>query len=74
VRRIRCPKCESGMEEGFVADQRTQAAAMQQVWYAGEPTLWFWGALKLRGRDSRKVSTYRCRRCGFLESYAEEGG
>lgn len=72
MRRIRCPRCESEMDEGFVADQRTHAAAMQQVWYGGEPARWLWGALKLRGRESRRVTSFRCRRCGCLESYAVE--
>jgi len=60
------------MEEGFVADQRTKAASTEQVWYAGAPERWWWGTLKLRGRETRGVSTYRCRRCGYLESYAED--
>ena len=47
------------MEEGFVADQRTKAASTEQVWYAGAPERWWWGTLKLRGRETRGVSTYR---------------
>lgn len=72
MKRIRCPRCDSSMDEGFLADQRTKAAATQPVWYSGEPTRWFWGALKLKGRESRRVTTYRCRRCNYLESYADD--
>ena len=42
-------------------------------WVAGEPVnnFWSWG-LNLRGKQQLPVSTYRCRRCGYLESYADE--
>ena len=41
-------------------------------WVAGEPetSWWMGGGLKLRGKEQLPVTTYRCRRCGYLESYA----
>ena len=40
-------------------------------WVAGEPESGFWSSgLKLRGKEQLPVTTYRCRRCGYLESYA----
>ena len=29
-----------------------------------------WTGLKLRGKAKQDVVTYRCKRCGYLESYA----
>jgi len=29
-----------------------------------------WTGLKLRGKDKLAITTYRCGRCGYLESYA----
>ena len=39
-------------------------------WVAGVPEKSIWVGLKLRKRHQLEVSTYRCRRCGYLESYA----
>ena len=39
-------------------------------WIAGEAESSIWTGLKTRGKDKLDVTTYRCRRCGYLESYA----
>lgn len=39
-------------------------------WIAGEPERSIWTGLKLRGKERLNVATFRCRRCGYLESYA----
>ena len=39
-------------------------------WSAGEPVRSIWTGLKLRGKDRLEISTFRCPRCGYLESYA----
>ena len=39
-------------------------------WVAGVPQMSIWTGLRLKGRNQIDVSTYRCRRCGYLESYA----
>lgn len=40
-------------------------------WVAGEAVSGFWSSgLKLRGKEQLPVTTCRCRRCGYLESYA----
>ena len=41
-------------------------------WVAGDPEYSFWmgGGLKLRGKDRLDITTYRCPRCGYVESYA----
>ena len=51
------------MEAGYVVDEgygtRTVAAERSM-----------WTGLKTRGKDKLDITTFRCRRCGFLESYA----
>ena len=64
-----CPKCQSAMSEGFVVDH-THGGASVSAWVEGEPRKSFWVGLKLRGTTPIDISTWRCRRCGFLESYA----
>ena len=40
-------------------------------WVGGEPvTSWWRAGLNLSGKEQLPVTTYRCRRCGYLESYA----
>jgi len=59
----KCLKCGGEMDEGI-----TKAHGV----YAG-PTLWgtsysiFWGTIK----NSKPTVTYRCQKCGYLESYAK---
>ena len=64
-----CPKCGGRMAEGFVADQ-TYGATTVSSWYAGPPRKSFWTGLKLKGVENHAIVTWRCDRCGFIESYA----
>lgn len=68
-----CPKCAGTMERGFLLD-RTQGTYAVTEWVAGEPVKSLWIGLKLRRKTRLKVATWRCRRCGFLESYAAAEG
>lgn len=68
-RPITCPKCGSSMAAGVSLDQYYYGNAAGK-WIAGAPEKSFWTGLKLRGRDQFEIVTYRCDRCGFLESYA----
>lgn len=67
----RCPKCESGMEQGFVLDN-TYGARIVSQWAAGPPLKSFWAGTKLPDEKLIPIGTYRCSSCGFLESYARE--
>jgi hypothetical protein len=58
------------MEAGYLADQGHGTHALPK-WLAGIAEKSIWVGLKLRGKPLLEVSTYRCRRCGYLESYAE---
>jgi ribosomal protein L37E len=41
-----------------------------QKWVEGEPAKTFWAGLKTHGKEAYQVQTFRCERCGWLESYA----
>jgi len=64
-----CAKCSGSMEEGFVVDH-THGGTMQSAWVEGQPRKSFWTGLKLSGSVQHPVTTYRCHRCGYLESFA----
>ena len=58
------------MEQGYVIDE-SYGKVGPEKWVAGEPELSFWTGLKLRGKQRLAVTSYRCRQCGYLESYAQ---
>jgi hypothetical protein len=59
------------MDPGFLLDRGHGGARMQMKWVEGPATPAFWpGRVTVRGRGQMPVTTYRCNRCGFLESYA----
>ena len=57
------------MIRGFLVD-KTHGGAAVPAWVEGEPRKSFWTGLKLGGSIAVEVATWRCRSCGFLESYA----
>lgn len=65
-----CPHCRGSVSKGFVID-RGDATRKVQKWVEGEPVRSFWLGLNTEGRDAYEVTTYRCDRCGYLESYAK---
>lgn len=68
---LNCPKCSSEMEEGFVVDYG-YGSVRPSDWVEGEPVKSFWYGTKIADKKQFRVETYRCVRCGFLESYATE--
>ena len=64
-----CPKCSRGMEAGYVLDQ-VHGGYAQNSWVEGPPEKSFWLGLKVAGHQRLPVTTFRCSRCGYLESYA----
>jgi transposase-like protein len=68
-RSLTCPRCGSSMEQGFIVDEGYGKKSVS-TWVAGEPQKGFWTGLRVRGKDRVEMSTYRCRQCGYLESYA----
>ena len=65
-----CARCQGAMTEGFVPYQKHNGANAVPGWYEGPPEKSFWFGLKLRGRRPLPIQTFRCSRCGHLESYA----
>ena len=66
---IECPRCASSMEAGFIVDE-TYGRKLVPKWIGGEPRMTWWMGLRLPRSEQIEVATYRCRRCGYLESYA----
>ena len=64
-----CPKCGGVMSEGFVADH-THGGFAVSSWVEGPPAKSIWVGVQLTGKPRSEIATWRCRRCGFLESYA----
>jgi hypothetical protein len=58
------------MSEEFVLDRGDQNSTNLQKWVEGEPVKSFWTGYQTKNRELYRVKSYRCERCGFLESYA----
>jgi DNA-directed RNA polymerase subunit RPC12/RpoP len=68
-RSLTCPRCGGAMEPGYIVDEGYGTRTVAK-WIGGEPERSMWTGLKVRGKDKLDVTSYRCQRCGFLESYA----
>jgi predicted nucleic-acid-binding Zn-ribbon protein len=64
-----CLKCGGEMEEGFVLDN-TYGARLQSEWVEGAPEPSRLSGIRLKGKERIAIVTFRCERCGYLESYA----
>jgi uncharacterized Fe-S cluster-containing MiaB family protein len=60
------------MEQGFLLDRGHANATQEQEWVQGEVERSWWVGIKTKGRERYAVRTFRCPRCGYLESYAGE--
>ena len=59
------------MEPGYIVDvMYGHGSAAVPNWVGGEPERSIWTGINLRGKEQIPVATYRCRQCGYLESYA----
>jgi ribosomal protein S27AE len=67
-----CPKCAGSMAEGFVLD-RSHGSVGVSSWVEGTAEKSVWTGVKLAGRPQSPIATWRCGRCGFLESYSADG-
>lgn len=63
-----CPKCKGGMIRGTILDQAPGDARLPQ-WAPIKRVIKTWFGVRVTA-DALPVETYRCSRCGFLESYA----
>lgn len=57
------------MDAGLMLD-RKDGASIQPTWIKGTADKGFFGHIKERGRERLHVVTFRCPKCGRLESFA----
>jgi Domain of unknown function (DUF6487) len=69
MQNMSCPKCKGEMEPGVVPDMGYGKVWVSR-WQRGAAEKGLLGGLKVRGRLSYEISVYRCKACGYLESYA----
>ena len=67
---LKCPRCESTMEEGFMQDLADANWTYAQKWIRGPVEKGFLGTVKMRGKEAIPIVTMRCTNCGRLESFA----
>lgn len=65
-----CPKCQGSMTVGFILDRADHRPKIA-TWVEGAPVRSFWCGVKVRKAIKHEIQTWRCGRCGFLESYAK---
>lgn len=63
-----CPKCQGSMAVGFILDNSDNRRKVAN-WVEGQPVRSFWRGVKVGTKH--EIQTWRCVRCGFLESYAK---
>jgi len=62
-----CPKCGAGTEPGFIV-RHSYGVSEASEWVEGPVEASVWTGVKLRGRERRRIDTFRCTGCGYLES------
>jgi hypothetical protein len=66
-RNTKCLKCQRVMQKGYIPDA-TYGGVVLGTWVETG----FLGAIKLKGKTRRTITTYRCNSCGYLASHAAE--
>ena len=67
-RPLECLRCKTHMLVGRVVDQRYYLTSR---WREGDPVRKWWG-LQWKGKPLLEIKTYRCPKCGYLESNAQD--
>ena len=67
---LKCLRCGGRMEEGYMLERAPNIELKVSEWVEGRPEKSFWVGLNLRHRNRLPIMTYRCEKCGWLESYA----
>lgn len=70
MRSNNCPRCQGSMAVGFILD-RTDNRRRVAHWVEGAPVRSLWSGVKVSKAATHEIQTWRCVRCGFLESYAK---
>jgi hypothetical protein len=66
----KCGKCGGAMKEGFLHDSGQHSSGVAH-WAEGTPEYNILRFLRMKGRRKLPIRSFRCTKCGFLESYAE---
>ena len=69
VEKLNCPKCRSEMVQGFILDLSFPRIAVSH-WVEGPPKKSLFSEPKVPKGKSMPTATFRCTKCGYLESYA----
>ena len=64
---MKCPKCQVKMMEGYLIDKNWAGGWKPQVWGTNTKI----GAFSINVENETNVKTYKCKNCGYLESYAK---
>ena len=67
---MKCQKCNSEMETGFIPDYGYHPSSAQSQWIEGEPEKSWLQGVKQKGKKILVIDTFRCISCGYLEFYA----
>jgi hypothetical protein len=59
------------MTEGFIKDE-AHGAVRTSMWVEGPPEKSFWTGTKTYGKKQVRITSFRCTKCGYLESYARD--
>jgi hypothetical protein len=59
------------MAEGFIPVDSESSGGIS-AWLAGTPVFGFLGRVKTDGKTAYRIRTFRCLKCGLLESYAPD--
>ena len=65
----KCGKCGADTLEGYIPDEDHNQYT-PPIWVAGKPEFGIFGGAKIAGLETHTIRTFRCTKCGFLESYA----
>jgi hypothetical protein len=76
--RLECPRCTKRLQPGFLMEKGNSDQVSVTQWVEGAPETVVWLGFKVglnvKKRQVLPVTTFRCERCGYLESYAGAAG
>jgi hypothetical protein len=76
MNQVRCIRCESPMEEGFIIGRDELKLVQRElgVWVSGKPSVGFFGGIRADDRKQIPLVGYRCPVCAYVELRAPSDG
>jgi len=65
-----CLRCQNAMQRGFMLDRVSNLSSSRAHWVEGAPSRGWISGIFLSANLGSEVTTWRCRACGHLESFA----